>query len=80
MKSQLFALAGAALRLAAMASGVVLILTAVGGTAWGYSPPIPSSPCCPPRIPEIDPGSITSALALLGGGILMLTDKFSRKK
>ena len=30
--------------------------------------------------PEIDPGSITRALACLSGGLLMLTDRIRRKK
>jgi hypothetical protein len=29
--------------------------------------------------PEIDPGSMTSALALLTGGVLLLTDRLRRK-
>ena len=29
----------------------------------------------PPPVPEIDPGSMASALALLAGGLLMLTGR-----
>lgn len=31
------------------------------------------------QTPEIDPGSMSSALALLTGGALMLTDRLRRK-
>lgn len=30
-------------------------------------------------VPELDPGSMTGALALLTGGVLLLTDRFRRK-
>jgi hypothetical protein len=30
-------------------------------------------------VPEIDPGAIGSAMALLTGGLLMITDRFTRK-
>ena len=46
------------------ACGLLLVLAVVAGTAQAGGP-IPSAP-------EIDPGSITSALALLTGGALML--------
>jgi hypothetical protein len=32
-----------------------------------------------PGVPEIDPGSVMGALALLSGGLLMLTDRIRRK-
>jgi hypothetical protein len=32
-----------------------------------------------PGVPEIDPGSLTGALALLTGGLLMITDRLGRK-
>jgi hypothetical protein len=31
-------------------------------------------------VPEIDPGSVGSALALLTGGFLMITERFRRKQ
>lgn len=32
-----------------------------------------------PSAPEIDPGSMAGALALLSGGLLMITDRLGRK-
>jgi hypothetical protein len=32
-----------------------------------------------PVLPEIDPGSMSSGLALLAGGMLLLTDRLRRK-
>ncbi len=34
---------------------------------------------CGCGVPEIDPGSVSGALALLSGGILMITDRLRRK-
>ena len=48
--------------------GLMLILTAMAAKADAGAPP-------PPTAPEIDPGSVLSAMALLGGGLLMLTDR-----
>jgi hypothetical protein len=58
-------------RLVLRGAGLLLVLAAVGGTVQARGPEI---------VPEIDPGSITGALALLGGGLLLLTDRLSRKK
>jgi hypothetical protein len=33
----------------------------------------------PPGVPEIDPGSLASAVALFVGGALMLTDRIRRR-
>ena len=56
------------IRWAMMAAGLALLLSATTGTAMaGAKPPTP--------VPEIDPGSILSAMTLLGGGLMMLTDR-----
>ena len=52
----------ALLTVARKSVGVMLVMTAFAGTAF----------CLPPDVPEIDPGSLTSALTLLAGGVLML--------
>ena len=33
-----------------------------------------------PAAPEIDPGSIASAVALVSGGVAMIADRFRRKR
>lgn len=33
-----------------------------------------------PGVPEIDPGSMASAIALVSGGVAILADKFRRKR
>jgi hypothetical protein len=51
------------------ATGLMLVLSALAGTAMaGVNPPTNV-------VPEIDPGSILSAVTLLGGGLMMLTDR-----
>lgn len=48
--------------------GLALVLAACSGVAQaGVS-----------ITPEIDPGSMTSALALLSGGVLLVADRFRR--
>jgi hypothetical protein len=49
--------------------GLLLVLTACAATAFGSVRPVP----------EIDPASASSALALLIGGLLMLTGRRSGK-
>jgi hypothetical protein len=34
----------------------------------------------PPRVPELDPGLAISGVAMLGGGLLVLADRFRRRK
>ena len=34
----------------------------------------------PPRVPEIDPALAISGLAMLGGGILLIADRFRRRR
>lgn len=55
------------------AAGALLVLTAVAGSA------IAGGPLPPTAVPEIDPGSAVSALALLSSGVLMLTDRIRRR-
>lgn len=50
--------------------GLALVIAALAGSAYA-TPPLPA--------PEIDPGSISSALTLLMGGAFLLTGK-ARKR
>ena len=47
------------------AGGLLLVVGALAGTALAGLPPVGG-------VPEIDPGSMASALALLTGGMLMI--------
>src|SRR4051794_14192714 len=49
--------------------GLALVLSAVGATAFARGPSLAA--------PEIDPGSIGSALTLLTGGVMLLTGRRS---
>lgn len=49
--------------------GLGLVLAASSGTAWA----------APVFTPEIDPGSMQAALMLLGGGVLLVADRFRRR-
>jgi hypothetical protein len=51
-------------------AGLALVLVGTSGPAWALPPP---------ATPEIDPGSTVSALALLVGGMFVLTDRLRRK-
>jgi len=53
--------------MARKATGLALVFTAFSGTAHA-------------SVPEIDPASASSAVALLVGGVLFLTDRFYRRK
>ena len=55
-------------RTAGMALGMALVLTSIARADLGP----------PPAAPEIDPGSMASAMTLLVGGAMMLTGR-SRK-
>ena len=48
-------------------AGLALVLAAIAGTA--------SAGAGPPPVPEIDAGSILSAMTLLSGGVMILTDR-----
>jgi hypothetical protein len=50
------------------AASFVLVLSAVAGPAMAGA-------VCPSSVPVIDPGSILSAVTLLFGGLMMLTDR-----
>jgi hypothetical protein len=57
----------------------LLVLLALSGVAYGGGN---NDDYCqnhdPQGVPEIDPGSIASAMALLGGGALLLTSRRRR--
>lgn len=61
-------LAAASLRI----GGLALVLAVCCGVAQAAPPP-------PHVAPEIDPGSMQAALALLGGGVLLVADRFRRR-
>ena len=54
--------------------GLALVLAATSGVAFAQT----SSTGTTSGVPEIDPSSIASALTLLCGGVLMLTDKIRK--
>ncbi len=58
-------------RTARMGVGLALVLSALAGSAHAGAPP-------PPTVPEIDPGTLGSALTLLMGGAFLITGR-SRK-
>jgi hypothetical protein len=49
-------------------AGLALVLAATATVASAGAGP-------PPSVPEIDPGSILSAVTLLSGGVMVLTDR-----
>jgi hypothetical protein len=53
--------------------GAALVLTALSAPAFADFQPIPTA--APPAVPEIDPGSVTSALALVSGGLLIIAGR-----
>lgn len=55
------------IRVARTAAGLALVLAAIAGTA--------TAGASPPSVPEIDAGSILSAVTLLSGGVMILTDR-----
>jgi hypothetical protein len=69
MASRFVRLASGTFRAGRRACGFCLVLSAFAGTAMAT-----------PSTPEIDPGTGASALALLSGGILLLTDRFYRRR
>jgi hypothetical protein len=56
-------------------AGLALVVVATASVAQAQSASGGSSGAAP----EIDPGSVMSALTLLTGGVLMMTDKFRSK-
>ena len=57
-------------RLATIGCGMLVIGAVSASVALAGGPP--------PSAPEIDPGSATSALALLAGGVLLLKSRIRR--
>jgi len=53
---------------------LLLVLTAVAGVAFAGDPIDGAH-----GVPEIDAGSLASALTLLSGGVLLLTDRLRRR-
>jgi hypothetical protein len=53
-----------------MAFGIGLLVVALGGPAFAG---------IPPSTPEIDAGSMVSALALVSGAVLVVTNRVRRK-
>jgi hypothetical protein len=68
-------LAAATFRFGRRACGLALVLAACSGVAFA----IPPGPGGPGGAPEIDPGSMQAALMLLGGGVLLVADRFRRR-
>ncbi len=58
------------LRATAAAAGYVCLLAGLSAQAMAFEPI---------SVPEIDPGSMSSALMLLSGGLLILTGRRARK-
>jgi hypothetical protein len=50
--------------------GLLLVFAACSGTAYGRGSA---------KVPEIDPGTASSAVSLLVAGVLMITDRVRRK-
>jgi hypothetical protein len=70
--NRLIALASSAWRAGRCVCGLALVTAACSGVAQATPPSLNSAP-------EIDPGSIKAALMLLGGGVLLVTDRFRRR-
>ena len=56
--------------------GLCLVMVAVASVAQGRTPAPPQ----PGVVPELDPGSVLSAMTMLGGGFMMITDRRRRAK
>ncbi len=52
-------------------AGLSLVVAAMTSLAHAGAP----TPPCPTTVPEIDPGSMLSALTLFSGGLLVMTDR-----
>ena len=69
MKISLMIASTRALRVASFGLGLALMVSAVAGSARADF-----------SVPEVDPGSMASALTLLTGGVLTLTGRVRRPK
>jgi hypothetical protein len=58
------------LRAITVGTGYACLLAGLSAQAWAFEPV---------SVPEMDPGSIASALMLLSGGLLILTGRRGRK-
>lgn len=58
--------------------GLALVLAATSGVAFAQTTSTGVPPNTGSVVPEIDPASVASALTLLCGGVLMLTDKLRK--
>jgi hypothetical protein len=69
-----------AFRVVRQGIALMLLMTALGGTSYGWGGPSGGGPSGgDPAVPEIDSGTLTSAMALLGGGALMLSTRRQRQ-
>ena len=68
MSERLVTIVSATARMGRRALGFGLVLASLSGPAWAQCPPT-----C--QAPEIDPGSMVSAMTLLTGGLLLLIDR-----
>ena len=59
-------------------AGLALVMAATAGLAHAQSASGGSGGSSGGGVPEIDAGSMISALTLLTGGVLMVTDKFRK--
>jgi len=57
-------------RVVRMVASLSMVLTAMAASAHAGA--------CPPPVPEIDPSSVLSAITLLSGGVMILTDRRRR--
>jgi hypothetical protein len=68
---RLLGIASASLSMTCKAVGLGVVLAALSSTAWAGLSGVP--------VPEIDAGSLLTALTLLSGGILVLTNRSRRQ-
>jgi hypothetical protein len=59
--------------------GLGLLLLCVAFTGKLQACPVCPPPPPPGKVPEIDPNSMSGALTLLSGGVLVLTNRLRRK-
>jgi hypothetical protein len=71
----------------ALSAGLVAVSLATAPFAKAFADQqeqFPTNPIpphrSPPRVPELDPGLAMSGVAMLGGGLLVIADRFRRRK